>query len=179
MTPLRSTALALLLAGVAVTTVSAQAANDYKIVPGVRIGPVNLGMTAAQIYAAKGEPKSSMSYTDGHFSYDWGDISVQSDKAGHVVVINPGNGAYTTPDGLQIGSSELALQAKRPNPAWVKAPLPEHNDYCFDDGLGVNTYQGRITGMTVWSVGCGFRGHYTCYTQRGNMTYVGNCRKDG
>jgi len=180
MSPLRSTAMALILAAVAVTTVSAQVANDRQIVPGARVGPVSLGMTAADLYRTMGEPKSTMAFDDGGFKYEWNEIVVLSDKGGHVAFISPTTGGYSLSPGLHIGSSELALQAQRPAPAWVQAQLPLHNRYCYDDGLGVDTYQGSVTGITVWSRGCnGPRGHFTCFTQRGNMTYVGACRHDG
>jgi len=180
MSPLRSTAMALILAAIAVTTVSAQGANDRQIVPGARVGPISLGMTAGDLYRTMGEPKSSMSFTDGSFRYEWNEIFVQSDRGGHVTTISPTSGGYTLNPGLSIGSSELALQAQRPAPAWVRASMPFHNSYCYDDGVMIDTAQGQISNITVWSAGCnGPRGHFTCYTQRGNMTYVGQCRHDG
>jgi hypothetical protein len=180
MSPLRSTAMALILAGIAATTVSAQGPNDRQIVPGARVGSVTLGMTSADLYRTMGEPKATIPFDNGSFRYDWTDIGVFVDKGGHVAMILPSTGGYALSSGLSIGSSELALQAQRPAPAWVRANMPYRNSYCYDDGLAVDTYQGKVTGMTVWSKGCtGQRGHFTCFTQRGNMTYVGQCRHDG
>src|SRR5579872_3917943 len=89
---------------------SAQAFNDHQIVPGQRIGPVTLGMTAADLYRVMGEPKSSFTYNNGGSTYGWSDgLSVSIQPNGRVDSITVGtaaSGLYKL-SGLTVGSSNF------------------------------------------------------------------------
>jgi hypothetical protein len=92
--------------------------SDHLIVAGQRIGSVAIGMTAAQLFDLMGDPTDTLPYTDGH-SYSWGDnangrvltawVLTKSQRVVSCLTTNP---QFVTPEGIHVGDSELALEAK-------------------------------------------------------------------
>lgn len=105
--PSTITVLSALLIVLTVTVVEA----DDLIVPGQRIGPVRLGMTAEELYRTMGEPSS---ITSGYVFANG--LTVRSNKHGRtisVIAVKPG---FRTIEGLGVGESELAMRAKLGTP---------------------------------------------------------------
>jgi hypothetical protein len=92
-------------------TASSPPAADDSLVPGWRAGQIHLGMTAAQLLAAMGEPDESLTY-GRHFI--WADKYVQTDD-GIVTAISVGwnsrGSAMKTKEGIGVGSSQLKVIA--------------------------------------------------------------------
>jgi hypothetical protein len=112
-------AVAALFVGLQSTT--AHAKNDNLIVPGVRIGPVRIGMTDADLYKILGDPTQTLTTgsVDGGITYFWGNsLVVHVDKDTHrVVQVTTNNPKYSTADGIKVGSSGLAISTKLGIPA--------------------------------------------------------------
>jgi hypothetical protein len=149
--PISTIAITLLVVSPALS----QAQNDHQIVPGQRVGPVTIGMSAADLYRAMGEPTKSRNYANGA-GYSWGGLQANLGADGRVIEILVLDGSYLLVGGLAVGSSQLALSVKRPQPAWSKADLPPGaSKYCYSDGLVVWTDpSGSIQTIDVVPPGC-------------------------
>lgn len=130
-------AAAVLFAALQPTT--AKAKNDNLIVPGVRIGPVSLGMTDADVYKTLGEPTSTLTVgsADGGINYYWGNLySVHVDKDTHrVTQVTTSDQKYSTTEGIKVGSSLLAVSVK------LRIPLGHCSGMC-DYNVGHGMYFG-------------------------------------
>jgi hypothetical protein len=144
-------ALAALFVGLQSTTAAAK--NDNLIVPGVRIGPVSLGMSDADLYKMLGDPTQTM--TEGvdmgrAIQYVFPKLSIVVSKATHrvtqVTTLDPG---YSTADGIKVGSSGLAVSTKLGIPP---GRCEGGCDYNYPNGisLGINS-EGRV--RAIWITG--------------------------
>jgi hypothetical protein len=92
----------------------AQTQNDHLIVPWERIGPIELGMTAADLIRIKGRPtQMSRGPADGISVYGWKDdlsIYIKTDGS-YVTQICALDPAYTTVNGVHPGSAHLSVIA--------------------------------------------------------------------
>jgi hypothetical protein len=92
----------------------AQAQNDHLIVPWVRIGPIQLGMTAADLIRIMGEPTQRLRGPPGGISvYSWkNDLSVYIKMDGsYVTQICALDPAYATANGVHPGATDLSVTA--------------------------------------------------------------------
>jgi hypothetical protein len=144
-------ALAALFVGLQSTTAAAK--NDTLIVPGVRIGPVNLGMSDADVYGLLGDPTQTM--TEGvdmgrAIAYVFPKLTVVVSKATHkvtqVTTLDPG---YATADGIKVGSSGLAVSTKLGIPPG-RCQGGCNYDYPNGISLGINS-DGRV--RAIWITG--------------------------
>jgi hypothetical protein len=113
----------------------APAPRDTMIVPGKRVGPIALGMTAADLAgAASTAPQTLQQGKDT--VYSWGDIVAQiSDGAPGVDVITVNDPRYETANHIRVGLAALAAMAVLGQPAQLSgSPGLETLDY---DGLSV------------------------------------------
>jgi hypothetical protein len=128
------------------------ALGDNLIVPGRGIGSVKLGMTAAELYRVKGEPKSMMNYGGGGTRYDYPDLSACVSD-GSVIWISTDNPQFSTQEGLHPGESQLAMQAKLGPPAGRRVYNPFNTTYWYTRGgylqIEVNTTTGIILVIRV------------------------------
>jgi hypothetical protein len=91
------------------------AINDNRIVPGVRIGPVFLGMTEGDLYKKLGAPIKTSYHNQGQTSYEYTTRGLFVDVGlnTHVVdLIAIQSAAYSTAGGVTIGSSPLQMKAE-------------------------------------------------------------------
>ena len=130
--------------------------RDYSIVPGQRIGPISLGMTEADLYRAMGEPTKSYSYSSST-AYQFGPNTpsvtatvYHSTRKIHVIGTN--SRSYSTPEGISVGSSELAARAAYPRANWKSDEIGSW--FCDPRGMKINVVQGVVGVITVWSPGC-------------------------
>ena len=90
----------------------AQAQNDHLIVPWERIGPIELGMTAADLIRIKGKPtQTARGPADGISVYSWKDdlsIYIRTDGS-YVTQICALDPAYATVNGVHPGSTHLSV----------------------------------------------------------------------
>lgn len=90
--------------------------SDHLIVPGVRIGPIFIGMTETQLYKTLGNPSETVRGNDGTWiSYMYNDLGLtaQANPATHkvnMIAIAGENSPYSTREGIRVGSSELQIQ---------------------------------------------------------------------
>lgn len=133
--------------------------DDSLIVPGTRIGPVAIGMTSKQVLQAKGTPSNSIfRYTDAAvYPYDQNKYSVVVDDATQQVWrVTTFSDQYQTAEGVGVGSSELEMRANLGNPDsstnWDKADPPTYL-YCYDKGLGIYIFMGKISKISVFHPG--------------------------
>jgi hypothetical protein len=111
---MRSLSLALwlalvLLSGLADTAFAAAAPRDMLIVPGMRVGPVALGMTADELNTSVGVPGTERQEGTAT-TYSWGELSAQIGKSPATVdaiVVN--DGRYETADHIHVGLASLAV----------------------------------------------------------------------
>jgi hypothetical protein len=90
----------------------AQAQNDHLIVPWQRIGPIELGMTAADLFRVMGEPTQTSRGPPGGINiYRWkNDLSVYVKMDGsYVTQICALNPIYATAAGVHPGLPDLSV----------------------------------------------------------------------
>ena len=147
--------------GVLASVVSgaAQAQNDNLIVPGVRVGPVTLGMTDADLYKMLGEPAQTMVTSNGaRIHYVYSSLNVGVDRDSHIVVaVETHDPAYATAGGIKFGSSSLALTVAKLGPQEEgSCGPPDLCEYTTDNGLHVGLDdKGRVNSLTVVKDGFG------------------------
>ena len=94
-------------------TEMAQAQNDTLIVPGVRMGPVHLGITDAELYRLLGDPQSTQVNGDISRNYIFPNFTVSVSASTHKVIqVTTTDPSFATADGVKVGSSGLAVAAK-------------------------------------------------------------------
>ncbi|HEV2173615.1 MAG TPA: hypothetical protein VGR71_08610 [Nitrospira sp.] len=133
--------------------------NDDLIVPGNRIGPVAIGMTSKQVLEAKGTPgDSTFRYTDAAvYPYDQNEYSVVVDDVTQQVWrVETSSDEYRTAEGVGVGQSELEMRANLGNPN--SATNEDNADpptflYCYDKGLAIYTFRGKIFKISVFNPG--------------------------
>jgi hypothetical protein len=106
--------LGFLVAAVLAFYEHAQAQNDHLIVPWQRIGPIELGMTAADLIRILGEPTQTSRGPPGGISvYSWkNDLSVYIKMDGsYVTQICALDPAYATTNGVHPGATNLSVAA--------------------------------------------------------------------
>jgi hypothetical protein len=88
--------------------------NDHLIVPGRRIGPIALGMSAADVLRIKGDPIPGRSMRGTTKSqYTWSDLHVlfEPGRVNGVETVCALSPEYRTSQGIHVGSSDLAVMA--------------------------------------------------------------------
>lgn len=97
-----------------------QPIHDTLIVPGKRIGPVSLGMTASQLFQTMGSPISSFQYDDGRSDNTFsGEIIATVHNNNKVCKVRTYSSRYATEKGLKVGSSALEVRAVMGSPRIV------------------------------------------------------------
>lgn len=137
-------------ATVAESTYSAShpAPNDNLIIPGQRIGPIYLGMTAKDIYRTMGTPTASYPSAELYF---FGPLNgehtrVQLDD-GVVTQIATTNKRFHTTQNLTIGTPELAIRAMMGNPECV-VPVHRATEDVYGS-VGFDVHGGVVTAIGV------------------------------
>jgi hypothetical protein len=132
--------------------------RDNLIVSGQRIGPISLGMTAAQLLQALGEPDRVDNYTAGADRRMMQTLWFGSFEV-HMPTLNPQrvtsvrttDGRYATAQGLRVGSSTLSFSGSLGAPGMIRA----QNDWCYVSGLeALFDKDGRATALIVQTPGC-------------------------
>lgn len=111
--------------GSALQTVAA--GSDNLIVPGQRIGPISIGMSKTELYRTMGEPTEMA----GAYAYNFGKLSAVVDARGHVGNINCDDPKFVTPEGIHVGSSQLAMEARMGPPELTRKLDGSHFIYCY------------------------------------------------
>jgi hypothetical protein len=132
---------------------------DHLIVPGKRIGPVSIGMSAKQLLDALGAPKSTYRFTDASSNEFSNGIEAVVDDATlqvwrvQVQLASPGASAYATAEGVGMGLTDLEIRARLGNPDSVET-INELNSrrYCYP-GLAIETDQGKSARLSVYVPG--------------------------
>ena len=142
-----------------VYSASHPAPKDNLIVPGQRIGPIYLGMTAKDLYRTMGTPTSSYSDTSLSLtSYDFGPGNGRNGRPytdarltnGIVTVITTSERRFHTGNSLTIGSSDLALRATMGNPACtLPGRLGEQEQYLEYRNVSFVVRRGVVTFINV------------------------------
>jgi hypothetical protein len=99
----------LLFVGLVVPALAAPAPRDTLIVPGMRVGPIALGMTPDELNTSVGVPGTQRQEGTAT-TYSWGELSAQmgqSPATVDTIVVN--DGRYETADHLRVGLSALAV----------------------------------------------------------------------
>jgi hypothetical protein len=106
-----------LVVGIAIV-VTRSAFADNLIVPGRRIGPIQLGMTPTELYRAAGSPvsQSTPCDTNAGCNYFFFAPMGQPNLVAHVVAgrveeITTSMPSYATAEGIKVGLAPLALEA--------------------------------------------------------------------
>ncbi len=102
--------------------------DDHVIVAGVRAGRVGLGISSAELYQILGDPKQSRRSSNGTavYDYDAWEIVTDDNKVIDITVMLP---AFRTASGLNVGSSDLKIQASMGQPACLLAWSPDVSNY--------------------------------------------------
>lgn len=96
----------------AVEKVAAQrSSSDHLIVPGKGVGPVSLGISQTELYRIMGEPTETWTGSEGA-TYTFGPLVVFLDYRTGVFQIQAKGSEFATPEGIRVGDSALALEAK-------------------------------------------------------------------
>jgi hypothetical protein len=139
-------ALALLIA-VDASAAAAPAPRDALIVPGVRVGPVALGMTTDELNASVGVP-GTQRQEGAVTTLSWGELSAQltqSPATADTIVVN--DGRYETADHLRVGLASLAVVVVLGQPPNITtAPGIRNYEY---DGMTVVTRNNLVVQIRV------------------------------
>lgn len=165
--------VALLLCPALPPSAGAQGQNDHLIVPGQRVGPVYVGMTAAALYQAMGDPQSTDRMVDPmRVIYHWSSIVVEMSVPGAsapafgfrnrtsdsvVMYVSAVDPTFATRDGVAVGASELSAEARLGSPSnnttilgGLDGQTPIGYVTCYNSGLIVNSrVNGAVTAITV------------------------------
>ncbi len=130
--------------------------HDHLIVPGVRVGPVSLGMTAPDLYRTMGEPLKTEAMFDGNvteFSYPGfaARVSNRLQRVNYIYVTSP---EYATQSGVKVGFSDLAVRASQGNPTTYHSVNAQNSSMCYADGMALILRNGIVEGLAVWTPGC-------------------------
>jgi hypothetical protein len=96
--------------------------RDNLIVPGVRMGPVKLGMTVRELHATVGKEYNSVDYPSGNSRLWYSSLGmyVWVNPDDHVFRVEPYDARYATRDGIRLGSPKANLLARYGQPQWSK-----------------------------------------------------------
>jgi hypothetical protein len=134
---------------------NAQAQTDNLIVPGVRIGPVNLGISDTAVYNKFGNPTStSYDDNDATINHFYPTFIVTIDRDSHKVIqVTTSDPRYATDNGIKVGISNLA--------AATKLGIPPANcdrqvgcNYRSEQGLWLDV-KGDQSVRSIWVVPAG------------------------
>ncbi len=135
------------LIGVSGAASAATAPRDTVIIPGERVGPIALGMNAAELEASVGVP-GTMRKEGTDTVYAWGEVSAQiGGKSGVVDLITVNDERYETADHLRVGLSALAVVVVLGQPQNVTSP-PGIRNYEYD-GMTVVTRNAMVVQLRV------------------------------
>lgn len=146
---------------------------DNLIVPGVRIGPVRIGMTAEELYRVMGDPVGGQRNVFGGVTtatqrtadgmlYNFPGLSVfVLSASGRVQHVEASDSTFSTREGLAVDNSELALRAKLGAPE--KRKTINEDDFSFSTTVywykarslevGVLNRSGLIYYIRIWPRG--------------------------
>ena len=121
--------------------------RDTLIVPGERVGPIALGMKAAELDQAVGIPGRVLQQGKDA-SYSWGDIVAQiSDGSPGVDLITVNDQRYETAGHIRVGLASLALTVVLGQPdKKTTAPGVENFEY---DGMTVAVRNNAVAQIRV------------------------------
>jgi hypothetical protein len=136
--------VALSLAG---TALAAPAPRDRLILPGMRIGPLALGMSPAELTASVGGP-ADVQHQGTDTIYAWGDLAAEiSEKSPNVDMITVNDTRYETADHIHVGLAALAVIAVLGEPDKTTSALGIQNlDY---DGMTIVVRNNLIAQIRV------------------------------
>jgi hypothetical protein len=102
---------ALLAGGIAFAPAAFAQERDYTIVPGERVGPIELGMSEIQLLMTVGNPDTMLMQGSDTF-YSWGTLTARVGKAsGSVEEITLNDPGYQTQGRIHVGSADLTVTA--------------------------------------------------------------------
>jgi hypothetical protein len=138
--------------------------SDHLIVPGVRIGPMFIGMTETQLYQKLGDPSKTVRGNDG----TW--VLYEYKNLGLVAHVNPANHKvnlidsnflgeeeppetsypYSTREGITVGSSDLKVQSLPWKLLWTKKTASGFWTFAYP-GIQIHTHDGVVNGVAVFA----------------------------
>jgi len=144
--------LVALFAGIQPTT--AQAPNDKQIVPGIRVGPVSVGMSDADLYKVLGDPTDTdtLHYRPS-IAYRYTSFFVIVNRDSHKVTqIATSDPSYSTAEGIKAGSSGLGVSVKYGVPGPCSPVYGCNYNYPNGISLGINP-NGSVSSISVYQAG--------------------------
>ncbi len=90
------------------------APRDEMVVPGGRIGPIALGMSAATLFNTLGTPDESNRFKDAQ-AIHYKSVGLRTtvlDSYQQVINVHTDEPRYATAEGIRVGASELEVRAK-------------------------------------------------------------------
>src|SRR5262245_7807256 len=128
----------------------AQPVFDRVIVPGQRVGPVALGMQAAQLLQSLGAPvRSSHDFSDGSWNtFSNGMAVFVRDSDNRVSMINIESAEFATEHGVGVGSSEIEIRSRMGAP-YQAAQRPLGRVLCYSGMHVILNQDGRVQSLGV------------------------------
>jgi hypothetical protein len=129
---------------------------DTLIVPGQRIGPISIGMTAGELLRVAGAPTNSTRFKDGSANrFGNGIGAFVADDSGRVFSVNTADPRYRTVGGVGTNSSDLEIRSNFGAP--VRSIRRDWRVVCYN-GIAFHFEQSEsATGVEVRppnSIGC-------------------------
>ncbi|MDQ3820116.1 MAG: hypothetical protein M3362_20895 [Acidobacteriota bacterium] len=119
-------------------------AQEYEIVPGQRIGSIELGMTRKAVHAKLGNPSGTYSLRGRGYRGDYWFSSDNSNTlrvfyngAGRVFQISVTSARFTTPEGLNTRSSLADIRRSYKNLKVLRMSARGDIDYYYDPSRGI------------------------------------------
>jgi hypothetical protein len=120
------------------------AAQNYDIVPGRRIGLIEIGMTRQAVHAKLGKPSGTYALRGPGYRGEYWDASDNSNNlrvffngAGRVFQISVTSPRFTTPEGLTSSSSLADVRRTYKNLKVLRMSARGDIDYYYDSGRGI------------------------------------------
>jgi hypothetical protein len=136
---------------------------DNRVVSGQRIGPIALGMTAAEVLDRMGPPVRG--FPDGANSVaNWPKLEAYFFKSEWVYQVITQDETYVTPEGIHVGTSEFEVTTRLGKPwrsidrslrgAIVNGNPDKHYEFCYESGTGL-TFDNldKVSTITVYIPG--------------------------
>lgn len=143
---------------------------EDRIVAAKRIGKISIGMSATDLFQAMGDATVSGEFANGRWYRFGGNmndpqhpnagttIAVIFNKTSRVTTVETFSSRFATAEGIRVGDSELALEAKQGSPQrreYVEGNEVEPQGYNIwwykQRSLEFSIQSGKITSIKIWA----------------------------
>jgi hypothetical protein len=138
-------------------------ASDHLIVAGQRIGPISIGISGAELFKLMGDPTNTQTSDGSVYSYSFGSLLRTGPdrqwsllalvKESRVIFVQTWDTRFATPEGVRVGDSQLAMEAKMKRPESIQKITDGYLTYSYKRGaINLHVVNGKIISIQVTSL---------------------------